>query len=159
MILYPIYVTAAWFDLLPNGANHQFSWEFLAELDSNAVSMRLRAYACLINTVHTTVVTFCFYYLYKAFQLYAKGIIFSKQNISYLQKIGYTFLLQTIVWIIEQPILSYILTLENGSDQDLISIAFDSHDLSNLMIGGVIILISWIMNEAEKLEDDSALTI
>lgn len=157
--LYPAYVIAAWCNWLPSGPNFNFSWGFISDMDLNDVSMQLRYYACGINTLHMIIVVAGFYYLYKLFQLYAQGIIFSKQNIQYMQSIGYAFLLQTIVWILEQPLISFILTSDNAPGQREVSIGFDSHALSNLMLGSIVIVISWVMNEAKRFEDELALTV
>jgi hypothetical protein len=109
--------------------------------------------------IPTVITMMTFYYLVKLFQLYANNIIFSDQNVSYLRKIGLLFFYQVIASIVIQPIISMILTFDAAKGGHIISLSFGGEDVSRLVIAGIAILISWIMEEGRKLEEETALTV
>jgi len=101
-----------------------------------------------------------FYYLSQLFMLYAKNIIFSLHNMLLIRKIGYTLVAQVLVSIIiTQPLLSFMLTKDAIPGQLFIQSGVGGDEISNLLIGGIVILISWVMAEGRKLADEQALTI
>lgn len=168
LFLYPLCIFAFWFKIISSDTvvylNHQpnsigISWgsALLSELTN--VPMYMRFYDAFIDIIPTAIVMLSFYYLHKLFSLYARGIIFSKQNSNYLQKIGITLLMQPIAAIFAPPFMSYILKLIDTTGVHPISIVFTKTDCINLIIGGIVILISWVMHEALQLKDELALTI
>lgn len=123
------------------------------------IPLKLRLYAALIDMIPTAIISLCFYYLYKLFQLYAEGHFFTVKNITYIQKTGYALLAKVIAWILVQPLVSYVLSCCQEPSERLIMVSIQSADFSNLLCGAIIILISWIMNEAKKNQDELALTV
>jgi hypothetical protein len=100
-----------------------------------------------------------FYYLMRLFQLYAKSIIFSYQNVLFIRKAGYMLLLQVMATMCVQPLLTIILTLNAGKGEHIITIGFSGDELSTLVVGGIVVLISWIMEEGRKLGDELGLIV
>jgi hypothetical protein len=159
ILLYPLIQTAIWLDVTSVLPGYWTIPSVPSQIDLNRLSLTVRMYGCLVDMIPTAIIMLSFYYLYKLFQLYAKGVIFTKQNISYIQKIGFTILLEVFASILVEPLLTFVLTSQDPPSERLVSISFSSANFSYLLIGGIIILISWIMNEAKRLEDESTLTI
>lgn len=159
LVAYPIFVAAAWFGIIPFPKN-LFSFSLLpVDIDFETLRPLLRFYGFLVLMVPMMITLLSFHYLIKLFQLYAKKIVFSHQNILLIRKIGLTVFLEFLADIIIQPILSVILTFDAPVGGHVISIGFGNHQLSSLIMAGIILLISWIMDEARRLEEETSLTV
>jgi len=93
------------------------------------------------------------------FQLYEKSIVFSQENVQYIRKFGYTLIAWVIGKAIFIPLISVVITYSNPPGERAVTFSFGAGDLAILVIGGVIIVISWIMNEGRAIESEHALTI
>lgn len=160
LVAYPIFVTATWFGIIPFPKN-LFSFSLLPiEVDLETLRPTLRFYAFFVQALPMTIVMISFYYLIKLFQLYSKKIVFSHENIILIRKIGLMVMLEVLIDVfLVQPILSLILTFDAPTGGHLIAISFGNHQLSSLITAGIIMLISWIMDEARRLEEESSLTV
>ncbi len=90
----------------------------------------------------------------KLFGLYEKGEIFLAKNIEHLKRIGETL----IMWAIIKGLTSFAVTsvmLYEGLDTG-INVTFN---ITALMIGLLIYVISWVMDEGRKLREEQELTI
>lgn len=48
---------------------------------------------------------------------------------------------------------------EFSLSRKIVAIGFSGDDLSSLVIGAIVVLISWVMEEGRKLEEDNILTV
>jgi len=160
IILYPAIIISMWFGLLSIPPGY-FSFSNLPILvDFNLLLPSIRLEACAVQMMSAIIVMLEFYYLCKLFKLYANNIIFSLQNMILIRKIGYTLVAQVLVSVIAvQPLLSFTLTKNAIPGQGFIQTGVGGDEISNLLIGCIVILISWIMAEGRKLADEQALTI
>ena len=87
--------------------------------------------------------------LYRLFGLYEKGYVFSADTVRYIRYIGY--------WLIAAAVLSNAFELSKVIWSPLP----DSHlRLDEFFLGGVlVVLISWIMDEGRKLQEEQELTV
>lgn len=171
LVLYPLSIMAVWLGIIQVSKNATgFSIEHFPHVprvldlmpgvfDLNSIRLTLRLCAGLVDMIPTAAVMFSFYYLVKLFELYSKNIIFSYQNVQYIRKIGFALLFQVITTILIQPILSLILTFDAPKGGHIVTVSLGADSISNLMIAGIVILISWIMEEGRKLEEEKALTV
>jgi hypothetical protein len=158
-IIYPLYTVYIWL----SGATIPFGYNAIRMLqegiDFSSFPLTLRVYACLLYMIPTALVMAQFYYLAQLFQLYAKGMIFAKQNINYLKKIGFMLIWQAIAVILVQPLITMVLTINAAPGEHIFAVALSNDEVSSMAIGGIVILISWVMNEGRKLQEESALTV
>lgn len=159
LVIYPLLVISMWLGLItpPQGYFMPTRLPFYEELST--IRLPLRLLAGLVDMFPTVVVMMSFYYLVKLFQLYAKDIIFSYQNVVYIRKIGFTLLWQVFAMLLVQPFISLILTWDAPKGGHTIALGIGSDEIANLVIGGIVVLISWVMEEGRKLEEETALTV
>jgi hypothetical protein len=100
-----------------------------------------------------------FYFLYKLFDLYARGEVFSSGVVRRIRQTGYALLAGQIWNPFNQALVTVLLTLENPPGQRMISVGASSSDVGGLLVAFGIILVSWIMDEGRKLQDEQALVI
>jgi hypothetical protein len=97
--------------------------------------------------------------LVRLFGLYAAGEIFSVRNVRCIRFLGYAIIARQAVDPLFQALLSAALTLHNPEGQRVISVGLSDTNVTELVIGFVILLVSWVMDEGRRLKDEEALVI
>jgi hypothetical protein len=105
-------------------------------------SPRLPWVVLLLATAQLCLVPIGFIALNRLFKLFEQGIFFSSNNARYLKIVGLTVtgcgLTQTILELLSTPM---------GLDVNL------------LLVGGLVMLLAWILDEARKLREEQDLTV
>ncbi|MEF2145299.1 MAG: DUF2975 domain-containing protein [Desulfovibrionaceae bacterium] len=120
------------------------------------VSRLLAFSACLLPMSATMV---ALYALVRLFSLYSRGEIFSRRNVQLIRWVGYALIARQIVDPFHQALLTLALTMNNPEGERLVSIGLSDSNITALLVGFVIVLISWVMDEGRKLKDEEALVI
>jgi|LakMenEpi03Aug12_release.lakeMendotaPanAssembly.Ray.scaffolds.fasta_scaffold269776_2 hypothetical protein len=128
----------------------------LTQININPTTKTLACIACMLQVA---VILYALKQLLKLFKNYEQGEIFSFVNVTYYKKLGYSVFAWVITDKIVDVLISIILTYQNAVGQRQIAVRLGSADLIALAVGGLIILIAWIMNEGHKLNEEQALTI
>jgi hypothetical protein len=95
--------------------------------------------------------------LARLFQLYEQGKIFTIQHVTLFKHLGLLLLSLVPARVISQSLFSIVLSFE--TQQGKVTVSFSSDEVTSLLIGGVVLLISWVMEEAQQLQNDHDLTI
>ena len=93
------------------------------------------------------------------FKLYEKSEIFTKNNVKTIRNIGFAMLLNKAVCPFFGFLLSYTLTQSNPPGYRFAYLGISIQDISIMVIAVLIILISWIMAEAYKLQEEQQYTV
>jgi len=94
------------------------------------------------------------------FKNYQKSEVFSVTNAINYRRLGWLFLLKAIIIEpISDTITTVAIALNNPPGQRYISLSFDNTNLDDLFFGALVIVISWVMLEASKLQEEQELTI
>ena len=142
------------FNHLPEG--------FLADLPvspTQPLSALSLSLAFLVSLIPLGVALYGLFTLRALFKLYEKAVIFSAENVKCYRRLGYAFIAWVIANALFAPLISLVITFNNPPGQRALVAQFGIMDATNLIIGAVILLISWVMNEGRKLEDDQAYTV
>lgn len=99
------------------------------------------------------------YFLIKLFSLYENGKIFTMENVHYIQYVGYTLLIGELLNPIHQALLSGVLTAHNPSGHRMMTVSISGFDIGLILSALLTILISWIMTEGCKLQEEQNYTI
>lgn len=113
----------------------------------------------IVDLIPLTVNLFVLYFLIKLFRLYEQGEIFTLNNVHYIRNTGYALLIGQLINPIYQALLSLILTWHNPKGMHYISISLSGTNVGVLLGSLLVILISWIMAEGYKLQEEQQLTI
>jgi len=109
-----------------------------------------------IPVLISVAICYCFVRLFK---LYEQGNFFSKKHTDLFHKIAYLIIGNIIAQPIRSALLSLALTFNNPPGERFISVSVDFSHLVWLITALLIILISWIMDEGRKLQEDAQGTI
>lgn len=113
----------------------------------------------LISLIPTGIKMLTLYFLIRLFKLYETGKIFSLKNVSYIKKIGYTMLLGQLIHPIYQLLISATLTWHNPPGHRIAKVLVTGSSFGVIFTALLIILVSWIMAEGYKLEEEQQYTI
>ena len=99
------------------------------------------------------------WWLIRLFSCFAMGEIFTRNTVKYIRRTGWTVLIGAGITPIHDALLTLVLTMHNAPGNRLVTVSFDSTDFEELIIGGVVILVSWVMEEGRQLQEVNELTV
>ena len=91
--------------------------------------------------------------LRRLFSLYEKEIIFSKNNVKCFRGMGWALIGLFIANQISDTLLSVVYTFENPSGKR-IALWLSSGDFTPLVLGMVVLFISWAMDEGRRIKEE-----
>lgn len=97
--------------------------------------------------------------LKKLFLLYKDGKIFSFDHVIIFKKIAKGILFWVLGTIVYGTAKSVIFSIQNPPGSKMISVSFGSQELTTLIIGIIVFIISWVMDEGRILAEENKLTI
>ena len=130
------------------------------------ISREVQIYPEMLNWYRSTVVVLIslltpatyilgYWYIYRLFELYSKGIIYEKANIILIRKAGLVLIAIDIVYMVQTVISGPIFSLLGVTERHItIELKF-----SMLVAGIFIVLISRIMQMGRELYEQDQLTI
>jgi hypothetical protein len=121
------------------------------------LSTRLMALA--ISFIVSGVSMACVYYLIRLFRNYEKAAIFTEGSVKCLNSLGRLLIWLFAAGIIEQPLMSMALTMHNPPGHHILRVGLSSDNIIVLLIGIVVVLIAWVMEEGRKLQEEQRLTV
>lgn len=160
LYLSPALLAFAWIFSTPNNFNpgyisgfgpvpHDLNIPILYSLNASTKLMGF-----LISCIPLSITMLILYYLVKLFKLYEHAQIFTFANVKYIRNIGWLVLLSQIIRPIYEAMITAALTFQNPHGHRFASISFSNNNLTTLIIALIIILISWVMAEGCKLNDE-----
>ena len=100
------------------------------------------------------------FFLKNLFQNYKLGHIFTVKNTDTYKKLGYLFFLHAFI---TQPLCDTLMilaaTFSNAPGHRYLTVGFGTPNLETIFCGVLVLIISWVMAEAQKLQDDQQFII
>lgn len=110
----------------------------------------------LINMIPASVAMYAAYQLIKLFKNYEQGSVFSLENAKHYQKLGYALIIFVFFRIVSEVAIGKMLQITAHPTHLGFSFGFYPSDLTAIIAGAIIVLISWVMREAFQLSQDHA---
>lgn len=103
---------------------------------------------------------FAYYTLHKLFGNYANGRIFNSENVSIYQRLGRILFVNGLVCIpLRDTLMVLAATINNIPGKRMLSIGFGSPNLEAILSGFVVMVIAWVMSQANDLNHEQQLTV
>jgi len=118
-----------------------------------------RFFAFLVDLIPLGAVIYGLQQLRRLFLLYESGSIFTERNVDCFRGLGGALIVWVVCHIVRTTLLSVVLTMDNLPGQRMIVVALDSGDFTGIFVGVVVLIISWVMDEGRKIEEDQALIV
>ena len=109
----------------------------------------------LITLIPSSILVICFGSLAYLFGLYANGLYFTKQNTRLYNWVGWSLIIHFFTTILAIILNSILLTGPNYN----YNLNFSGLSFSDILTGLVILCISWVFHEANKINAENQLTI
>ncbi|CAN5374080.1 DUF2975 domain-containing protein [soil metagenome] len=126
---------------------------------THPISATTKIIGFFISLIPTSISLLILYFLIKLFRLYEQAIIFSLQNVKTIRNIGYALLCSEIIDPIYQALISILMTWSNRPGHLTIAISFSGVNIAMVLVAILTILISWIMAEGYRLQEEQQYTI
>lgn len=97
--------------------------------------------------------------LFKLFGLYQRGLIFTTDNIQCIKNVGTILLAWIGLKLLYPVVVTLVLRFSGASDSLALYVSLGTDELRYLLIGLVIYVIAWVMNEATSLHQEQELVI
>ncbi len=130
-----------------------------SKLPVSELAFGQRIAGLVISLLTIAPVLFILVRLRKLFALYARGILFSRENITALRDTGFGFVAYAAVDLITDPLFSLALTYNNPEGQRMISVGISASTFGSVCLGFIILAIAKAMDEARRINDEHALTV
>ncbi|PKG39784.1 DUF2975 domain-containing protein [Psychromonas sp. Urea-02u-13] len=164
LVLTPLSVCYYWltvdtqFDFLTTLGILQSSYD-ISSYTQLPLTVTTRVIATISSLFLCAIIMYALQVLIHLFRNYERNEIFSMNNTMSYQKLGYCLFYWVGASVIYGAILSVILSFNNPPGERILSISFEGMDLLTIMLGFIILIISWVMKEGFILADENNHTI
>ena len=163
-VLTPIAVCYYWLTV-------ETSYDFLTSFGVIQLSHNIDSYTQLPLTLTTrilatiaslflcSIIMYALKVLINLFRSYERNEIFSLDNVMSYQKLGYSLFYWVGASVVYGALMSVILSFNNPPGDRMLAIGFVGVDFLTLVLGFIILIISWVMKEGYILADENSHTI
>ncbi len=114
-----------------------------------------RVIGFLVSMIPTGVLIFGMARLRRLFHLYQTGDIFNADASRCLKLFAITVMLQAVLGPLAGAAHSVIVTFHNPPGERVLSLSLGSGEFAALLLGGLLLVIAWIMGESAKVADEN----
>lgn len=97
--------------------------------------------------------------LRRLFLLYSEGTMFGERNVAALRNLGLSLIFFGVAQLLLNPLLSLALTFGNAPGRRVVTVGISSGVVVAAIVGGVLLVIAWVMDEARKTHEEQSLTV
>jgi hypothetical protein len=163
MAITPLLYIASWCFIPGMGEKDSFILGFdLIPADVvilHPLTTMMRLIGLTISLLPMTVNLLLYANLVTLFLMYERLSYFTMENVAVIRKIGFYLLLGELIRPFIEAATTALLTWQNGPGHRAIAISFKSNNVELIIAGVLIILISWIIAEGHRLNEEQQLTI
>ena len=132
----------------------------LVNLGNIELSLTTKILALLGNLVTAFPYIFGYILLHKLFSNYQKGKIFISDNITIYKKLGKLSFIYGILCIpLSETTMVLVATSVNLPGHRCLQIGFGTPSLEAILCGLLVIVISWVMQQGQALQEENQLTV
>jgi len=95
----------------------------------------------------------------KIFSFYRQGVIFTFEHVSLFRKTAKALLFWVVFSIVYESAKNVLFTLGNPPGSRIINVGLGSAGITTLIVGGIVFLIAWVMDEGRILTEENELTV
>jgi len=114
-----------------------------------------RVLGFLVSMIPTGVLIYGLARLRRMFQLYEAGNIFSAGSAQYLKQFAVAVMAQAVLGPIAGAMHSVIVTFHNPPGERMLTLSLGSGEYSALLLGGLLLVIAWIMGQGAELAEEN----
>ncbi|MEZ8825096.1 DUF2975 domain-containing protein [Vibrio amylolyticus] len=160
LVITPIMVCYYWltvntpYDFLTSLGIIHFSYE----IDS-PLTLSTRVLAVIASLLLSSIIMYALTVLIRLFRNYENGEVFSLANVKSYQRLGYCLFYWVGGSVLYGALMSVILSFNNPPGERIFTVSFVGMDVLTLILGFIVLIISWVMKEGYILADENSHTI
>ena len=93
------------------------------------------------------------------FSFYKEGIIFSFEHVGIFKSTSKALLLWVLFSMVYQSAKSVLFSIDAPPGSRVLTVTFTSAEMTTLMVGGILFIIAWVMDEGRMLREEKEFTI
>ena len=140
-----VWLTPGWLDTIA-------AREFLNPDVAITSSPLLRALAGLVSAIPLGLVLYGLWQIRHLFALFGSGRYFTVEGSRYLLRFGAALLLAAPAGIATRAIASVLLTMQNPEGSRQLVVQAGSNDYFGVVVGGLLLVVGWVMREAARMD-------
>lgn len=133
--------------------------EFHLEGQNAPLTFGTRACALLANLLLLSIVLYAFRLLAKLCHYYEAEQIFTLETTLIYQKLGKCLFYWVAGSVVYNSVMSIILSYHNPPGERVFTLGFSGSDVFAIFVGVLVLMISWVMHEGQKVVNENNLTI
>jgi len=159
LFLVPLYYVLYW-SLINHLPETLITVNTLSEpLISHDLPITLQFAGFLVSLLPLSALTYGLVNIRKIFSFYKQGVIFSFEHVILFKKTAKALLLWVAFSIVYESAKSVLFTISNPPGSRIINVGLGSSEMTTLMVGGIVFLIAWVMDEGRILTEENELTV
>ncbi len=123
------------------------------------LTLTTRILATIASLLLCSITMYALKVLINLFRSYERNEIFTLDNVMRYQKLGYSLFYWVGASIVYGALMSVILSFNNPPGERMLAVGFEGLDFLTLVLGFIILIISWVMKEGYILADENCHTI
>lgn len=134
--------------------------EQVSSITQTDLGITTRFLAMVVSLGYLSILVFALRYLTSLFRNYQNGDVFVEENATLYRKLGYSIFYWVFGGIVYHAIITLVLSFNNPPGERLLELTIPlGFDVLTLGVGVVVVMISWVMQEAYKVSSENGLTI
>lgn len=95
----------------------------------------------------------------KLFSSYTRGLIFSLDHVKYFKSTAKALIAWVVFSIFYESAKSVLFSIGNPPGQRILQVGLSSAQITTLIVGAVVFVVAWVMDEARILSEENELTV
>lgn len=118
------------------------------------IPVSTRLFGFLVSLLPLSVTLYGVANLIALFKLYESGKIFTFANVVCFKRLSRVLISWFIVGLAMDPLMSVAMTVHNPPGRHMLTIGVESPDVTALLVGAILAVITWVMEEGRKLQEE-----
>ena len=125
----------------------------------NELPIKLQIIGFFISLLPFSALIYVITNIRKLFSFYKEGMIFSFEHVSLFKQTAKALVLWAIFSIIYESAKSVIFSVGNAPGSRVLKVGLSSAEITTFVIGGIVFIIAWVMDEGRILNEEKELTV
>jgi hypothetical protein len=125
----------------------------------NELPIKLQIIGFITSLLPLSALTYGLVNIRKLFSFYKEGVIFSFEHVGFFKNTAKALVLWVVFSIVYESVKSVLFSSGNPAGSRVLEVGFSSAEITALMVGGIVFVIAWVMEEGRILAEEKELTV
>ena len=125
----------------------------------NLLDVKLRLIGFSVSLLPLSALAYLIFNMRKLFSFYKEGEIFSFDHVVLFKNTARGLIFWVIFSILYETVKSVLFSIGNPPGSRVLTVGVTWAEVTPLLVGGVVFLIAWVMDEGRALSEDNELTV